>query len=144
MSAKEGQRSDAAEACLATSRPMALRDRQRREPRLGNRGSCGRPSRVRIHARTTSAVSLLRGVTFLAALAVATHVSACAHGDVFAAQRSELRDAQPGLDAEQHQGATGDLDAARDAWQEALDILDRLGLGPRAGLGAGYPDPESG
>ena len=79
-----------------------------------------------------------------AALAVATHVSACAHGDVFAAQRSELRDAQPGLDAEQHQGATGDLDAARDAWQEALDILDRLGLGPRAGLGAGYPDPESG
>ena len=48
------------------------------------------------------------------------------------------------VDAEQHQGATGDLDAARDAWQEALDILDRLGLGPRAGLGAGYPDPESG
>ena len=69
-------------------------------------------------------------------------MSACAHGDVFAAQRSELRDAQPGLDAEQHQGATGDLEAARDAWQEALDILDRLGLGPRAGLGAAYPAPD--
>ena len=38
--------------------------------------------------------------------------------------------------------ATGDLDAARDAWQEALDILDHLGVALGAGLSAGYPDPD--
>jgi tetratricopeptide (TPR) repeat protein len=38
--------------------------------------------------------------------------------------------------------ATGNLDTARNAWYEALDILDRLGVTLGAGLSAGYPDAD--
>src|SRR5262249_25016192 len=37
--------------------------------------------------------------------------------------------------------AAGDHNAARDAWQQALNILDRLGL-VRAGIGPGFPDAD--
>ena len=37
--------------------------------------------------------------------------------------------------------AAGDRDAARSAWQHALDILDQLGI-VRAGVGPGYPDAD--
>jgi tetratricopeptide (TPR) repeat protein len=37
--------------------------------------------------------------------------------------------------------AAGDRDAARTAWQHALDILDQLGI-VRAGVGPGYPDAD--
>lgn len=36
--------------------------------------------------------------------------------------------------------STGDLRAARDTWEQALDTLDQLNLAPGIGLGAGYPD----
>ena len=34
------------------------------------------------------------------------------------------------------------IDAARDSWQQALDILDHLHLAAHAGWGAGCPDPD--
>ena len=34
------------------------------------------------------------------------------------------------------------IDAARDSWQQALDILDHPRLAAHAGLGAGYPEPD--
>jgi hypothetical protein len=37
--------------------------------------------------------------------------------------------------------AAGDRDAARDAWQQAVNILDQLGI-VRAGTGPGYPDAD--
>jgi hypothetical protein len=37
--------------------------------------------------------------------------------------------------------AAGDRDAARTAWQQALDILDQFGI-VRAGTGPGYPDAD--
>src|SRR5206468_1689199 len=37
--------------------------------------------------------------------------------------------------------AIGNPDAARDAWQQALELLDHLGLVPGVG-GAGFPDAD--
>jgi hypothetical protein len=37
--------------------------------------------------------------------------------------------------------AVGDRDAACEAWKQAVDILDQLGV-VRAGVGPGYPDAD--
>ncbi len=72
------------------------------------------------------------------------HELATAHYQQSLTLKRELGDRHGQATTLSHLGdthyATGDLKAARDAWQQALDALDHLSLACGAGVGAGYPE----